>query len=281
MRQLQILQQCVLFVLPLSLFYSLLSVLFSTFCFYSTVFLIHAFSQISYLVPSSYNFVFIYSLSFDLSIYLSIQLFISSFVLQPVLNFPASYSLCITLTSSFHYIFFLIFHLLIICPLTFLVFPSVSFFLYTSFKRILCVALLRNRSVLMSIRYQFKCISAINTDSSCDFFDCTGYLQWIQNYHRKASSITEKPTERHTFLARFKLSIPEFGLLHLNSCFINPLNPELNPICYLLALLGAHHFLYVSRIRVKLLTFRLLMSYIYAASILDVSRSHTTTQHSR
>ena len=37
---------------------------------------------------------------------------------------------------------------------------------------------------------------------------------------------------------------------------LNPLNPELNPICYLLALLGAHHFLHVSRIRVKLLTFR-------------------------
>jgi len=33
---------------------------------------------------------------------------------------------------------------------------------------------------------------------------------------------------------------------------INPLNPELIPICYLLALLGAHHFLHVSRIRVKL-----------------------------
>ena len=43
----------------------------------------------------------------------------------------------------------------------------------------------------------------------------------------------------------------------------NPLKPELNPICYLLALLGAHHFLHVSRIRVKLLTFRRLMSYIY------------------
>ena len=43
----------------------------------------------------------------------------------------------------------------------------------------------------------------------------------------------------------------------------NPLNPELNPICHLLALLGAHHFLHVSRIRVKLLTLRLLMSYIY------------------
>ena len=34
--------------------------------------------------------------------------------------------------------------------------------------------------------------------------------------------------------------------------FINPLNPELNPICYLLALLGAHHFLHVSRLRVIL-----------------------------
>jgi len=64
---------------------------------------------------------------------------------------------------------------------------------------------------------------------------------------------------------------------------LNPSNPELNPICYLLALLGAHHFLHVSRIRVKLLTFRQLMSYIYiyGAPILDVSRSHTTTQHSR
>jgi len=62
---------------------------------------------------------------------------------------------------------------------------------------------------------------------------------------------------------------------------INPLNPELNPICYLLALLGAHHFLHVSSIRVESLTIRLLMSYIYGAPILDVSRSHTTTQHSR
>ena len=42
----------------------------------------------------------------------------------------------------------------------------------------------------------------------------------------------------------------------------NPLNAELNPICYLLALL-AHHFLHISRIRVKSLNLRLLMSYIY------------------
>ena len=54
----------------------------------------------------------------------------------------------------------------------------------------------------------------------------------------------------------------------------NPLNAELNPICHLLALL-VHNFLHVSRIRVKSLTL------IYGAPILDVSRSHTTTQHSR
>jgi len=53
---------------------------------------------------------------------------------------------------------------------------------------------------------------------------------------------------------------------------LNPLNTELNPICYLLALL-AHHFLHVSRIMFKSLTIRLLMSYVYGAPILDVSRS--------
>ena len=75
---------------------------------------------------------------------------------------------------------------------------------------------------------------------------------------------------------------------HLTTLDIQPysftafilLNPEWNPICYLLALL-AHHFLHVSRIMVKSLTLRLLMSYIYGAHILDVSRSHTTTHHSR
>jgi hypothetical protein len=33
--------------------------------------------------------------------------------------------------------------------------------------------------------------------------------------------------------------------------WFNPLNAELNPICHLLALLGAHHILHLSRIRVK------------------------------
>jgi transposase len=50
----------------------------------------------------------------------------------------------------------------------------------------------------------------------------------------------------------------------------NPLSPELNPICYLLALL-AHDFLHVSRIRVKSLSLTLLMSYIYDISNLRVN----------
>jgi hypothetical protein len=38
----------------------------------------------------------------------------------------------------------------------------------------------------------------------------------------------------------------------------NPLNTELNPICHLLALLGAHHILHISRIRAN--TFFILKS---------------------
>jgi hypothetical protein len=56
-----------------------------------------------------------------------------------------------------------------------------------------------------------------------------------------------------------------------NSSKVNPLSPELNPICYLLALL-AHDFLHVSRIRVKSLTLKLLMSYIYmCVCVCDIS----------
>jgi hypothetical protein len=45
-----------------------------------------------------------------------------------------------------------------------------------------------------------------------------------------------------------------YGKLPVNSsiALINPLNAELHPICLLLALLGAHPILHISRIRVKL-----------------------------
>jgi len=69
----------------------------------------------------------------------------------------------------------------------------------------------------------------------------------------------KKEPKLERMLQKLKISDPRLD--------INPLNPELNPICYLLALL-AHHFLHVSRIRVKSLILRLLMSYIYGISSL-------------
>ena len=47
----------------------------------------------------------------------------------------------------------------------------------------------------------------------------------------------------------------------------NPLNAELNPTCYLLALLGTHHILHISRIRVNSLR---LIDYLYNHSISDI-----------
>jgi hypothetical protein len=86
---------------------------------------------------------------------------------------------------------------------------------------------------------------------------------------------TVLPLLLHSIYEKLQPPSPELFIKEFN-----PLNPKLNPICYLLALL-AHHFLHVSRIRVKSLTLRLVISYIYGTPILDVSTSHTTTQHGR
>ena len=88
-------------------------------------------------------------------------------------------------------------------------------------------------------------------------------------------------TARHGLIPYIKQIT--FSLKRLSKFFLNPLNAELNPICYLLALLGALHFLHVSGIRVNSLTLRLLMSYIYiyiyGAPTLDVSRTHKASHH--
>ena len=42
-----------------------------------------------------------------------------------------------------------------------------------------------------------------------------------------------------------------------SSTLLNPLNAELNPICHLLALVGAHHILHVSGIRVNMHIFEM------------------------
>ena len=65
------------------------------------------------------------------------------------------------------------------------------------------------------------------------------------------------------------------------SSAVSPLNAQLNPICHLLALLGAHHILHVSRVKIKghsnTLNAELnpichLLALLGAHHILDVSR---------
>jgi len=125
-----------------------------------------------------------------------------------------------------------------------------------------------------------------------DWFVCTHKIHnwsliWVRYLSKGEHKISNMVLQTsNNFLSKFFFQTKKDFMLksgNWNTESFNPLNAELNPICYLLALLGAQNFLHVSRIRVKLLTLRRLMPYIYicGAPILDISRSHTMTQHSR
>ena len=61
-------------------------------------------------------------------------------------------------------------------------------------------------------------------------------------------------SERKKALGRYKRGWEDnikISLKNIEISYLNPLNAELNPICHLLALLGGHHILHVSRIRLK------------------------------
>ena len=47
-------------------------------------------------------------------------------------------------------------------------------------------------------------------------------------------------------------SVWNYHFITIYFVYFNPFNAELNPICHLPPLLGAHHILHVSRIRVKI-----------------------------
>jgi len=96
-----------------------------------------------------------------------------------------------------------------------------------------------------------------NVGNKLPFYDNNG---WSWPLKTGPTICPETPVAKYRSMLR---KIPKKRKSLLRRKLINPLKPELNPICYLLALLGAHQFLHVSRIRVKLLTLRLLMSYIY------------------
>ena len=50
-------------------------------------------------------------------------------------------------------------------------------------------------------------------------------------------------------------SVYKNAFAHFDVASFNPLNAELNPICHLLALLGAHHIFHVSGLRVNFTVF--------------------------
>ena len=121
----------------------------------------------------------------------------------------------------------------------------------------------------------FTCQRCVPQEYSCNFYQSGN--QWKQNKTTPTwkccatlvlSEVRKWSTNLHFeiifLIAQFRHR--QFFISWIRNYDINPLNAELNPICCLLALLGAHHFLHVSRIRVKLLTLRLLMSYIYTWS---------------
>jgi len=93
----------------------------------------------------------------------------------------------------------------------------------------------------------------------------------------------------HLFLGR-PLFLSPFGL-YCNACcvipFVSILDQRFFSIFYtqifwdVVRLVLSVSKLHIRRSLQVLLTLRRLMSYIYGAPILDVSRSHTTTQHSR
>ena len=108
------------------------------------------------------------------------------------------------------------------------------------------------RGIYMNSWYRFICLQYTN-------------VEYIRIHGSDLSVCNIQTWNIYEFMVQIYL----FALKALKYTFesermlINPLNPELNPICCLLALLGANHFLHLSRIKVKSLTLRLLMSYIY------------------
>ena len=111
---------------------------------------------------------------------------------------------------------------------------------------------------------KFKAVKSVNSYIKCNIFHF-----YIFPHHRLLI-IPYKTTdfEYINFIINCSnvsfLNFPHNNLLiivyiHLQSskyfkCIngINPLNSELNPICHLLALLGAHPILHISRIRVNI-----------------------------
>jgi hypothetical protein len=96
-------------------------------------------------------------------------------------------------------------------------------------------------------------IAFIYCSRSIMFLAIEYYFDWLSMYWRWTARNCRGQHVYH-FRLVISLVICKWKLCSIKSLVrfvINPLNAKLNPICYLLALLGAHHILHVSRVRVK------------------------------
>ena len=64
--------------------------------------------------------------------------------------------------------------------------------------------------------------------------------------------LIQNDTKLHKRLCIYKNNLHVWVKFYVYSHLFNPLNTKLNPICHMLALLGVHHILHVSRLRVNI-----------------------------
>ena len=102
-------------------------------------------------------------------------------------------------------------------------------------------------------KVQTRVVVKIKTHISCQihvFRNCAFYEVITKNAHSQTG-------HRCNTVCAKKIQFALTQKYSYRVIIINPLNAELNPICHLLALLGVHHFLHVSRIRVNVYCVRL------------------------
>jgi hypothetical protein len=75
-------------------------------------------------------------------------------------------------------------------------------------------------------------------------------MAYIQNRYLEEEE--DQISLKHPYLPNKRYGVISRKTLTVTTHSFNPLNAELNPICHLLALLGANHILHFSRIRVNL-----------------------------
>ena len=102
---------------------------------------------------------------------------------------------------------------------------------------------------LAHLTLQLTCCACCSIRNGARFY--TAEYQWRRRVAVQGTDIVRQVSPRSMRIGVRGYSA-DCGIQPVVVYNINPLNAELNRICYLLALLGAHHILHVSSIKVKI-----------------------------